>query len=537
MYLNIENFKVGAPVPLSEDITAMHPDYIANISLWEKNRRFAAGASEVKRHVGQYLPKLDSHKDENTGAALYAEYADRAILHPAVGETIKMYLGLIFQKRPEYQFIDGDLPDFTSTDIFEDASQDEENYDALLHNICREIITVNRVGVLEDMPELDNGGEMTIAERERLGITSYSVIYTAESIINWGYAYNNGRKQMTFYILKESFFDQSTSLMNPVKRDRYRILALAPELIGIDDEGSPIYGDKPVYHQIVCEDNSDGNPIVVKMNIPKKNGEPFEWIPFFVINISGNKPAEVKPPVFDDLVELSKGHFRNSADYEQELHILAVKTAIFPGMTKSRQEEYGDLRLGGAIGCPEGQEPFFLEATSNSAIANEMKAKEERMAIIGSQGLAPVGGRYVQSERTSEIQSSSDASIIELIANTIEQVGSELLTLKLEWSIGFTGIAKVTLKKDYFMSKLTPEMLPYIIQVIQAGGVFSKRDLFNVLKRMDIISPDASFEEAEKESDKSFGALTQLKEQLAAAKASLAAVNGAQNETDKAGTK
>ena len=144
-------------------------------------------------------------------------------------------------------------------------------------------------------------------------------------------------------------FDSTTS---PIQRERWRILLLdAYETREVDGEIVKVVLDNPVYRQVTVVEEKSG--ISIKdIQTPVINDKPFNYIPFWCLNVYGNMTDKVKEPEILDLVEMNIGHYRNSADREYELHYVAMKTPIFPGYNEDVVKEYGSPVLGNAVGVP-----------------------------------------------------------------------------------------------------------------------------------------------------------------------------------------
>jgi len=69
-------------------VDSTHPDYNANLPAWSRTRDVLAGEDAVKAAGEKYLPRLDSHNDEE-----YAAYRARASFFGATART--QYLDLV----------------------------------------------------------------------------------------------------------------------------------------------------------------------------------------------------------------------------------------------------------------------------------------------------------------------------------------------------------------------------------------------------------------------------------------------------------
>lgn len=480
MFIDTSAWIKGGTLPDNFDVKARHPKYTEMLPYWQRCRDARQGAKAVKDGLNceLYLPRLDSQVllDSENGKNSYQKnreynnYKKRAIWYGATGKTVEAFKGMIYQKPVQYFSKNTELPeDFIESDLMRYASQEDESFSAFMQSCTDEILTVNRVGILEDYPVLidELTGEailMSQLDFERSGITSYSVKYLAEQIINWGTAIHKGRKVESFYVLEETWFDYEVSLTSPKERLRWRLLLLEPA------------GDNLVYKQVIIIEDKDGIKIQ-DIFYPLFNGKNFNFVPFWCLSITGNQLDDVREPEILDLVEMNIGHYRNSADYENEMHYVSIKTAIFPGWDK----ELGNPVLGGGLSTPPDQKPFILEASSSSGLKDEMTAKEHRMAILGAQMLS-AKGRYVQSAKTSEIENQGHSGILGSLASTLEEFFSIILSIKMEWSGKSEDRVKVVLNKEYMKNTVAPEMMKDLVAAVQAGKMSFKTFYYNIQK-------------------------------------------------------
>jgi hypothetical protein len=475
--LDIEAFQIGQALPAWFSVTDTHERYTMMFPTWQKNRAAREGSLSIKRGRDVYLPKLESQAGQDKAAKDdYNDYLDRANWYAATGQTVNAFIGMMFKKQPQYTFVNLDGGDFVEDDIYLTASQGGENFTTMMKKVADEVLTVNRVGLLEDYPTASDT-TLTLLEAQNSGMHSYTAIYKAEDILNWGTEKINGIEKPVWYVVRELYQDTTNSYTNPVNKYRYRILAISP------DTG---------YIQIVVSDKG-GTLYVDNLIQPLVNGAPLDYIPFWVLSVYGDTPMDVHAPEINDLVEVNLGHYRNSADYERELHKMAIKSLVLPGIDPEMMKQSPPM-MGGAFCVPAESKPYMLEASNMSGIADEMRRKEERMAVLGSQILA-TKGRYVEAAQTAQIQAEGESSIVGSMAASLEKAMSDLLTLKIKWSLGLQDEqAAVKLNTDYYGNGLTPADVQYLVQAMQSGGL-SMEAYFYQLQRAGMYPEGWTFED------------------------------------------
>ncbi len=482
MFLNTTDWIVGEKLPSNFNVRSQHAKYTEMLPYWQKCRDARLGAKAIKEggNREKYLPRLDSQviHNNNNGKTVdqkdreYNNYRNRATWYGGTGKTVQATRGIIFANKPKISANPKEVDSLLKeSDIINYATQNDESFFALMELSADEIITVNRVGILEDYPvTIGEDGEpvsMSLKEYEEQGLTSYSVMYKAEQIINWGTAVHKGKKIESWYNLEEKWMDYEDSATDPTERSRWRILLLE------EQENKELR-----YKQVVVEEGKDGDKIK-SMFYPMINNEYFDYIPFWCLSTSGNVADEVREPDILDLVEMNIGHYRNSADNENELHYLSIATGIFPGWPTGPDDP--PPVLGGALATPPDQTPYVMKAEGQSGIQAEMKTKEERMAILGAQMLASKG-RYIQSAKTSEIENQGQSGILGSLSSTLETFFSIILALKIEWSFGKEAVVAVAMDKEYLKNNVTIEALTPLLQGLQSGKVSFDTFYYNMSK-------------------------------------------------------
>ena len=252
---------------------------------------------------------------------------------------------------------------------------------------------------------------VAVKDTEDMRINPFWAIYKTESIINWRTKKVGSDLKLELVVLREIMQEiQDNDIYSTKDVIMYRVLQL-------DENGNYI---QQLFKEGIVEPISTVEP--------KKNGEPIKEIPFYIINENGIDYQEVLFPPIYDLSEVNIGHYRNSADYEEELHRMAIKSIVAFGV-----DEKQVFKMGGFNAIPNTDAKVeILEASSQSGIEKEMINKERRMAILGSQAISG-GGKYVQSAETATINKSGEISVLASIANAVSRASEIMLRFTGEW--------------------------------------------------------------------------------------------------------
>lgn len=317
-------FSMGLGDTLDIGYNFDHPDYTRKCGVWETCRDATEGQEAVKGKGERYLPKMNGQSAQE-----YENYLNRALYYNATGRTVQSYNGMIFRKDPIIKVFNKDgeeATDFNKKEYFKSVTNKGKSLTDLLHDVVDEVIQTNRVGILVDYPdetEFGSVSSMTKYDKERLGWRPMLTKYKAESIVNWQYMYVGTTPVPVMYVVKEEVWDYDGGIF-PTKADIYRVMALEPY---VEFEGGPT---EVRYMQVTFKEgivSVSGKPDEKKLILsekvyPKKDAKYMNFIPFYILTDRGIDFETLDNPMIYDLAELNISHYKNSADLENELHMV-----------------------------------------------------------------------------------------------------------------------------------------------------------------------------------------------------------------------
>lgn len=489
-------FEVGSVIQF--DPTQVHVEYAEMLSAWTRSRDAVDGGVRIKDKGKTYLPVLNSRQTTKD----YNDYRDRAYWFGATGKTVGTFLSMMFRRPPVIDFVtDEDADDdeireqsVVVTDFLKRSTSDSRSHEAVIREIVKEVLIVNRVGALEDFPPaaVDEDGAVIVRSQlqtEEMGLRSFTAIYKTEAIINWKIEEVDGQRKPTLFVLHEIRDEaEPVDALWPKEEDVYRILYLFREESGeVVYKQAVLVQDRPTkkVSKRAAKSRARRTFRVEEVTTPLKDNTPMSEIPFWIINADGIDYEDVDTPVIYDLAEVNIAHYRNTADFERELHYIAIRTAIFPGWDKG---EFGEPEIGGALASPPDQKPYIMESSSTSPIKEEMGKKEERMAILGAQLLAQ-RGRYVEAEKTALLHSRGESSVVASIARSVSAAMTVILRFKLEWSGLDPRELSVAINTDFDEMKFDSEDLKPLMELLQVEAI-SFDVFFYALQQMEMYPPD-----------------------------------------------
>jgi hypothetical protein len=435
-------------------VDSRHNEYTQWESIWRKTRDGIAGQEKIKDMGTEYLPRHDGQSEYSYNAYKYrAQYINYS------GRTLNIFIGQIFRKNP--QGIDN-FKDYADNI---DLSGSSFNY--FSRDIAREVMTVNRAGVLVNYSD----------SQQRPYLTKY----LAENIINWKTEIINTIEQLTMIILEGVVNDYSKDEYKPDYKKVWKKLYLEDGIC------------KSIEYEAVYDDNT-GMTVIKEipesLMIPLKNGKPLNFIPFYFVTSNGIT-WNIDKPVMTDFVNINIGHYINSADNENRLHYTGAATAILKAWDESKV-----FPIGGAASFPAEGGAEWMTVSSDAGLKEEMRHKEEQLAALGSSVLSGKG-RYVASAETASITSQGEYATLADISNSLSDCMTVIMEFFMEWA-GKPGEIRVEYNTDFEVEKINPQMLTALMGAVQSGRM-SEQTFFYNLQGYEMYPEGKTFEEEQAE--------------------------------------
>jgi hypothetical protein len=427
-------------MPVSET----HAEYDKNIDKWKLTRNASTGLSfENARH---YIMRR-THEEQDQ----YYHRVEKAIYTNYTGRTREGLKGAIFRLPPRIEL----PPDMEF--MLENADGAGQSLTQVSKLAADEVMETGRFGLLADYPMVDE--DLTVEQVRRMGLQPHIATYTAESIINWHVHVLNGRRQLGMLVLKENspvHYDEFT--WDYV--DRFRVLRL---------------NDSQQYTQQLYDENGDA--ITEEIVIRGASGQPFDYIPFHFIGSRDNLP-DIDEPILYDIARVNIGHFRNSADQENNLSVhgggtLVVSTDMSPEAFQAANP--GGITVGENAGLvlSEGGKAELLQLGPASAIGTEMTHKEQMMVQIGAKIITKTGQRTAEEAR---IQATSENSMLDTMVGNINESFTAVLYDCRAFISPTDAEIVFSLNNDFYADTISPQEIMAMIQGSDAG-VMPKIDI------------------------------------------------------------
>ena len=457
-----------------QGVRTQHPEYSELCEIWEACEDAAEGEYAIHEGGIKYLPRLSGETP-----AEYMARKNRTPFFNAYWKTISGLKGMLFRKSPTLNPVPPGVVAYVS-----DVDMAGTDLDIFTQEICEELLTTGRCGVLVDYPPMPvnaDGRPITVAQAQSQGLRPRLAKYEAEHIINWKRQRINNAMQYTLIVLKEEAHIGEDQFSQDYEY-RYRVLDLTE------------FG----YRQRVFRINERNEDEQVGADMfPVMNGNPLYSIPFVFFGVDGIGDDVEMPPLLD-LMTMNLHHYQVSADWEHGCHFQGLPTPYISGYSPSVSEAgiKESLGVGGtsALCFPDPNAKMdYAEISGNfEALQKNLLMKEKQMAVLGARML-----EQQQSSAESGValqqRLSGEQSQLAAMSQVVSAAMTRCLRIFSDWA-GQSGEIQYQISTDFVPAGLTSQELAALVSSWQAGAI-SQHTLFDNLQRGEIISDTVTFED------------------------------------------
>ena len=449
----------------------LHPDYIYYLEDWEKIRDAISGERRVKEAGTKYLPPQAGKVDEN-----YKNYKRRAVYVNMVARTVNGLVGTVFRREIKVTGITKKI-----RGMLDNVSIDGHSLNLFSKQLSYEVFSVGRVGVLVDRP--------------RSGGKPYMTAYIAENILDWQEEVIEGRKVLTYVLLREiydgghavkkeasSVFKYRRGAVSNRLKVQYRRLVL---------EGG-VYRQEIYRPNIDGEVNLDGAPS--ETIIPLRNGSKLDKIPFYIQGPMSPTPKVQRPPVLD-ITTLNFAHYRTSAQLEHGRFFTALPIYYVPLAAGQGRDAYTiDPHVVWEV--PLNSKPGILEyfGTGLTELTKSMIEKEEAISNLGGRIMGIRSAGTTESEQVYKMKQANELSILLNVTEAMNEGLSKALGWWLEWQdINPKGVA-VKMNQDFKSLNIASRELR-AISLLYQEGILPVSEVYRVLQEAEFVDDNVTLEE------------------------------------------
>jgi len=430
-----------------DTVKTPHREYTANVHKWKKIRDSISG--DMRHHLRNVGA---SEQDATYGEMRQREYEDGAIVYNFTKRTLAGMVGSVMRKDPE-QVIPAQLEY-----LLENADGSGVGLWQHAQDTLMEIDSVGRGGLLVDAPDIQVA---TMAQQNAGELNPVIGYYTAENIINWKLKRSGSVNRLIRVVLRECYeYEDSNDEFTTHIGEQYRVLDI--------DEGGR-------YRQRLYRfDNSGEEQGLILEIYPNLNAVPAGQIPFTFIGASNNDSTIDDAPLLP-LSDLQVGHYRNSADNEENLFVVSqAMLVISPGQAIS-PEQWKELNPEGVkfgsrrgLNVGSGGDAKLIQAAATNALDAALAKKEAQAIQIGAQLITPTQQITAESAR---LQRGADTSVMATIARNVSKAYEDAL----KWAAQMMNIPsdniEFKLNMEFFLQPMTAQDRTAWAADIQAGNL------------------------------------------------------------------
>jgi len=281
-----------------------------------------------------YLPRIDcdDEQDAEYQRTKYQRILSQAEYNNVPSRTLSALQGALSYQPNNFEGVPPDLEY-----LLDDVDNDGMTANELVKIVQSELLQVKYCGLLADYSDLESLGidedeQLTMQQKAAFGLRSSIKLYTRESIVNWDFKRVNGRRQLTWVLLREVEQDQDPLMFSCEEVETYVLLS-------IDENGN--YNQRRWVEGETKQAGGWSEPVYPE----KSTGAMFDYIPFEFV-IEGDYPKGEIPLALGYLFEiagLTLHRYQMSACYKSALHYMATPKTWSSGWDNQALDFYKQM--------------------------------------------------------------------------------------------------------------------------------------------------------------------------------------------------
>lgn len=441
------------------DVKYVKQKLLRMLPLYEFIRACMSGPRAIYDGREKWLPHPEpASRNTPYGKERYEDYITRARFYNVTGNTIAGMHGQVFARDPVIV-----LP--TQLNILEeDATGTGVGLVQQARDVTMDVIGLGRHAIIADHTGKSEDVPVTQADVDNGKVRPYILNFKPEDVVNWREALINGRRRLSLLVVRETYDKDDENSFGEDVLESYREMRL------IDGK----YAVRIWRDEAVENTKSPLYTVATDWVFPtKSDGQMFDEIPAVLIGADNNDP-DIDDSPMADIADINLGHYQNSADYEEAVHMVGQPTPVFVGLNQQWIKEVfkdGVVYLGSreAVLLPKDAAVSLLQPDPNNMAKDGMEHKEKQMVALGAR---LVQDRTVQ--RTAAEYSGDRATQTSVLATIAGNVSAAYIKC-LGWVCEFAGVdasgIEFELNTDYDLSKMSPEDVRSVIESWQAGAI------------------------------------------------------------------
>lgn len=449
--------------------------YRQNIGNWQMIDNICDG-----KNVEQYLRHLNPQDTSDENKDRNATYRKTAVFSAIAGFTLQGMVGTVFRKVPTLTVPASlDYLKFNADGAGQSIYQQSQK-------AVTDALKKDRGGLAVSYPKTEGDASRADMQAGRVFATIHKI--DAEQIINARLVSDGAEMKLGLLVIKEVVTEVDEDGYTEKDIDQIRELAL--DVI----EGAYVYVVR------IWRKDEDKGWQVIETNYPTDGkGKHWNEIPFTFFGASDNSINAGQPPMLS-IVRVNKGHYQNSADYEDSVWYCGQAQPWMSGVDQQHVELMNENNMyagsRNVLGVPTGETFAYAAAPPNPLVRQAMLDKEAQMVGLGARFIQP--GSAVKTATQSEGEQEVQHSILSLTASNV----SEAYTQCLKWVARFMAVEdgelEYALNQDFVAALATAQDIEAMVKAWQSGAL-PQSDLFDWFKRIGRIDPEKENDEIAEE--------------------------------------
>lgn len=405
--------------------------------------------------VQQYLVTLNPDDKGLENATRNKQYRDRAVFYPVAGHTVRGLVSLLFSKAPKL-----DVPpqleylrtncDGSGVSIYQQAQ-----------DLAEDVIKKSRGGLFATYPATTEAASRADMNALKYFATVHEI--EAEQITNWRTETIGAQVRLSLVVIKEE--------AEEVQPDGYEIKCV-PQYRELALEKSD--GDNRVFVVRVWRKNEKDNTWFIFDEATPTDGYGRTWeiIPFEFVGTASNS-SRVDEPNMYPMAMLNKGHYQNSADYEDSVYYCGQAQSWMSGINqghitlmKENKMYFGSRQM---MGVPAGESFGIVSAAPNPLVEKAMINKEGAMIAFGARFIQPggVAKTATESDNDARVQHST----LSMISGNIGDAYTKMIGYCARYMAIDAGDSLFRPTQDFIRPEATAQDIQAIVATFVQGAL------------------------------------------------------------------
>lgn len=451
-------------------IDAKHSQYEKNIDKWTLIDRVVD-----EEDVDEYLIELNPFDTSDENKARNKAYKERAVFYALTSQTVAGMIGTVFSRvpnvtvPPELEYVKENI-DGSGNSIYQQSQK-----------VVRAVSTKSRDGLFTSFPTIESGKEITKQDVIDGKYVATTQRIDAKRITNWRKKSFGAINKLVFIVFKDTKVEMVDYVekATPILRELF-----------IDEDG--FYKER---RWVEVERNwvVDGEVLIPT----DYAGQKWTEIPFSFVGSTDND-TDVNPPIMLGMAKLNIAHFRNSADFEDNVWYAGQSQPWMSGVDQDHVDLMKNNKMYAGsrniLAVPEGGVFDYASADPNPLIRQAMLDKVDMMIGIGARMITP-GGVAKTAEQSSNERETQHSTLSLAVENVNEAYSKHLF-----WMGKYMGASKekdayaYDISTDFVKAGSSPQKLKEIIAGFIAGAV-PVGDYVRFMKNEQIFDDDKDVEE------------------------------------------